>query len=252
MKKLIAVACFFALSSCGKLNPFAKKNKSADSSAPAPQEEAPLDFEEPSSEEEEYIKDIVKTEVEELIETEVHEITKTTVEETANEQIKELAAEVEELKEQLASKENGTSDEDGFGLSEVLNEINGVYHSKKWGLMVIKIDSNNEFKAVYEHKKGTLTGTFDPEEGLITAYWCEEPDREKYQGYAEFYIMGLGQMESHWDVKSKGKKKQKDWELQESNDDPASKSLVDFSEEDKFCYPELGDISIKSKKGKKI
>ena len=27
MKKLIAVACFFALSSCGKLNPFAKKNK---------------------------------------------------------------------------------------------------------------------------------------------------------------------------------------------------------------------------------
>ncbi|NRA47337.1 MAG: hypothetical protein HRU09_20495 [Oligoflexales bacterium] len=246
MKKALLITCFFAIASCGKLNPFAKKKKSSDSPAPPPTtEEMPLE----EIPEDEYIKEIVKTEVEELIKAEVHEITKTTVEEASNQQLQELAAEVEELKEQLASHEADQSADEGLGLSEPASEINGVYHSKKWGLMVIKIDVNNDFRAVYEHKMGTLTGKYDPAGGLIVAYWCEEPDREKYQGYAEFYIMGAGQMESHWEVKSKGKGKAKDWELEESDEDPASKPLVDFSEEDKFCYPEL---SIKSKKGKKI
>ena len=73
--------------------------------------------------------------------------------------------------------------------------VNGFYDNPNWNELVIEIDENNNFLATYDYRKGTLTGTYDPQSGVVTAWWCEVKDGvragsiEEY-GEAEFIFVG--------------------------------------------------------------
>ncbi|MFK7825716.1 MAG: Ig-like domain-containing protein [Oligoflexales bacterium] len=73
--------------------------------------------------------------------------------------------------------------------------VNGFYDNPNWNELVIEIDANNNFMATYDYRKGTLTGTYNPQTGVVTAWWCEVRDGvragtiEDY-GDAEFIFVG--------------------------------------------------------------
>ena len=49
-----------------------------------------------------------------------------------------------------------------------------LYDNATYKQLLLKIDTSNRFKAVYDHYNGVMTGEYHPETGLLKGTWCEE------------------------------------------------------------------------------
>ena len=123
----------------------------------------------------------------------------------------------------------------------VTTKLDGLYQSKKWGTLALKVDKQNEVNGVYEYKNGRITGSYDPESGRVTGWWCEEHQGKRTLfGHLEFQfeesdaneiqINGKwtnGYSKVHW---------YNDWNLALHSADIPPKMLTKFSDRSNFCY----------------
>lgn len=77
-------------------------------------------------------------------------------------------------------------------VGDIEGMINGFYHNPKWGELLIHL-KGTKFLASYNYQKGTVKGTYNPETGLVRAWWCELVDGKrggnKLEGEAEFIFL---------------------------------------------------------------
>ena len=124
--------------------------------------------------------------------------------------------------------------------------VNGFYNNPNWGQMVLRIDSNNNVKGTYTYRTGTITGTYNPDTGIVVAWWCEAKNGTRggqgLEGRARFVFV-----DESSNIKLTGKWRQgttgawnNDWNLT-LNPNPNAQirdrleSRFGFTRQ--FCYP---------------
>lgn len=125
--------------------------------------------------------------------------------------------------------------------------IVGYYTNENWGRLIIRIDEDNNFRATYDYRVGTVLGKYNPETGLVTGWWCEIPGSSKtrsHRGPAEFRFIFTDASRDIDKLNLKGKwsnyhtpnKWYYDWDLQKKANQTPPKILQDrFNDESAFC-----------------
>ena len=152
--------------------------------------------------------------------------------------------------EEQNNEEPKNNDEPTVLDGDISSLVNGFYDNPKWNELLIKIDGDYNVTASYDYRKGTLTGEYDPDSGVVIAWWCEErkgkrgETKEDY-GEAEFSFItdknGKIDMIGKWRHGTKGEWIE-DWDLTLiPNPDESQKSIKEKLEgwlkiDSYFCY----------------
>lgn len=153
-----------------------------------------------------------------------------------------------EVEQAVANEEDleqeGMIEEVDLPIGQITGEqifvVNGYYNNPNWGEMLIEINEDNEFRATYTYKMGTVTGVYDPDTGVVKAWWCEEGDRQKNSGLAEFvFVADENQsidLEGRWVKGDRPKNWHEDWDLTLINHSDAPEHLYRFDRLELFCF----------------
>lgn len=132
----------------------------------------------------------------------------------------------------------------GVIAGEHKDQLNGYYDNPKWGEMYMIIDKKNGMKATYNYDRGTVTGTYNPETGKITCYWCEVEgevrDGPFDGGDCEFSFNRNEnlkvELKGSWNHRGDPNKWYHDWDLTLDKNNNHEELESRFSVEKDFCY----------------
>lgn len=65
---------------------------------------------------------------------------------------------------------------------DIHSKVSGYYENPQWGEMFVSI-KNNQFVAAYNYDMGSVKGQYNPDTGIVQAWWCEM--KEGVRAYTE-------------------------------------------------------------------